>query len=72
MTNTKRHFTNPLIKNDNLRIPSRDEFHRYTSNKLANGDFCTDYSSGYQISRIVQALDWTRKKCINKKGRINN
>lgn len=64
---TKRHYVNPL-SNNNLRIPSREEFHRYASNKLTDGDFCTDYSSGYQVSRVAQALDWTRKNCTKKKG----
>lgn len=64
---TKRHFINPL-SNDNLKIPAREEFHRYASNKLTDGDFCTDYSSGYQVSRVSQALDWTHKNCIKKKG----
>ena len=26
-----------------LRIPSREEFHRYTSNLLTEWDFCTDF-----------------------------
>lgn len=68
MTNTKRHFISPLIKNDHLLIPSREEFHRYASNKLSDGDFCTEYSSDYQVDRVAQALDWTLENCTKKKG----
>lgn len=65
MTNTKRNYVNPL-SNDNLKIPTREEFHRYASNILAEGDFCTEYSSGYQVSRVAQALNWTIKNNSNK------
>lgn len=69
MTTTKRHFINPL-SNNNLHIPTREEFHRYASNLLAEGDFCTECSSGYQVSRVAQALNWSRKKIfkISNKG----
>ena len=70
MTNNRNYYTSSNYANT---IPTRDEFHRYTSNLLTNGDFCTDYSSGYQIDRVAQSIDWTRKKTkpktnINKKG----
>ena len=46
-----------------LRIPSREEFHRYTSNLLAKSDFNTDYFNEpyFQISRVASALIWTKK-----------
>ena len=65
---TKTHYVNPL-SNNNLRIPSREEFHRYASNKLAYGDFCTDYSSGYQTSKVAQSIDWTIKNAKKKGNR---
>lgn len=70
---TKRHFINPL-SNDNLRIPTREEFHRYASNLLTEGDFCTEHSSGYQASRVANALDWSKKKTfkVNKGGNNGN
>lgn len=42
-----------------LRIPSREEFHRYTSNLLSNSDFYTDYPSGFQVERVASAISWT-------------
>lgn len=56
------------------RIPNREEFHRYASNLLAEGDFCTEHSSGYQISRVANALDWSKKKAskVNKGGNNGN
>ena len=47
-------------------IPTREEFHRYASNELSLGDFCTNYSSGYQVERVAQAIRWT---IANDKGR---
>ena len=46
-----------------LRIPSREEFHRYASNLLTNSDFNTDYFSDpyFQTNRVVSALNWTQK-----------
>lgn len=46
-----------------LRIPSREEFHRYTSNLLCNSDFNTDYFSDpyFQTNRVASALNWTKK-----------
>lgn len=61
MTEKKNYTVNTLIKNDNLKIPSREEFHRIASNELSEGDFCTNYSSGYQINRVDSALKWTIK-----------
>lgn len=51
-----------------LRIPSREEFHRYASNLLSNSDFNTDYFSDpeFQINRVASALNWTRKNANSK------
>ena len=51
-----------------LRIPSREEFHRYTSNLLTNSDFNTDYFSDpyFQINRVASALNWTQKNSNSK------
>ena len=64
MTTNKNYYTGRNY--DNAPIPTREEFHKYASNKLAEGDFCTEYPSGYQISRVAQALDWTMKKTAPK------
>lgn len=44
-----------------LRIPSREEFHRYTSNLLTNRDFETEYpgKEAYQANLVSSALRWT-------------
>lgn len=44
-----------------LKIPSREEFHRYASNLLTNTDFDTQRHAydGFQISRTASALNWT-------------
>ena len=57
-------YTNIL---SNLKIPSREEFHRYASNELSLGDFCTNYSSGYQIDKVAKAIRWT---IANDRGRL--
>ena len=46
-------------QHNKLRIPSREEFHRYASNLLTNSDFDTDYSSGFQVERVASAISWT-------------
>lgn len=48
-------------KHNTLHIPTREEFHRYTSNKLSEEDFCTDYpgSAGYQINKVASSIRWT-------------
>lgn len=45
------------------KIPTREEFHTYASNLISEGDFCTNYSSGYQIDKVASAIKWTRKNC---------
>lgn len=67
MTRKTKLYTNP--SNNNLRIPTREEFHRYASNLLSDGDFCTNYSSGYQVNRVSEAIKWTES---NDKKRIND
>lgn len=52
--------------NHNLKIPTREEFHRYTSNSLQNSDFCTSYPS-YSIKKTAYAIDWTIRNA--KRGR---
>lgn len=65
MTN-KNYYTSSNYKGN---IPTREEFHRFTSNLLSEGDFCTNYSSGYQINRVAESISWTRS---NEKKRRNN
>ena len=52
-----------------LRIPSREEFHRYASNQLCESDFDTDYPSGFQVERVSSAISWTY---TNEKKRNSN
>lgn len=51
-----------------LRIPSREEFHRYASNLLYDSDFETDYpgKESFQIDRIASALNWTKKNANSR------
>lgn len=55
-----------------LRIPSREEFHRYASNLLSNSDFNTDYFSDpyFQTNRVASALNWTVKNSTVKNYRF--
>jgi hypothetical protein len=69
MTRKTKLYTNP--SNNNLRIPTREEFHRYASNLLSDSDFCTNSSSGYQINRVAKAIDWTKKKTKAAKKGVN-
>lgn len=57
MTETRLHYTTP--GNHNLKIPSREEFHRYASNVLSESDFCTYYPTGYTANKIASSLRWT-------------
>lgn len=73
MTNTKRNYVNPL-SNDNLRIPTREEFHRYAPNVLTERDFCTEHpssSSGCQVNKVAKTLNWSMKN-IKKPNKSNN
>ena len=56
MTNNRNYY---LSSNYADTIPTREEFHRYASNELSEGDFCTSYPSGYQVDRVAYALKWT-------------
>lgn len=49
------------IANINLRIPTRSEFHRYTSEKLGVGDFFTNgcQDGGKKIEKIARAITWS-------------
>lgn len=43
-----------------LQIPTRDEFHRFASNRLSISDFATTCPSiGVQISKVSSAIGWT-------------
>jgi len=55
MTN-KNYYTSSNYKGN---IPTHEEFHRFASNELSDGDFCTYYPSGYQISKVASAIKWT-------------
>lgn len=57
MTETRLHYTTP--GNHNLKIPSREEFHRYASNVLSESDFCAYYPTGYTANKIASSLRWT-------------
>ena len=56
-------MTEKETKHKTLRIPSREEFHRYTSNIITERDFCTDFQpfDGVQISKVASALLWTKR-----------
>ena len=68
MTETHTHYTTP--GNHNLRIPSREEFHRYASDTLSEADFCTDYPTEYAINKIASSLRWTKINSLNKPWQI--
>lgn len=57
MTETQTHYTTP--GNHNLRIPSREEFHRYSIQKLSVSDFCTETPNEYLINKITSSIRWT-------------
>lgn len=47
-------------KNQTLPIPTREEFHKFASNRLSQGDFSTACPSiGVQISKVSSAIGWT-------------
>ena len=48
----------------NQTIPSRDEFHKYATEKLYQDDFATNYPTripGLTVAKIESSLDWTKK-----------
>lgn len=59
MTRKLTSYTTP--GSHNLHIPSHSEFHRYTSNRIVMGDFCTDYNSGFAVEEAASAIRWTIK-----------
>ena len=65
MTVTKNYYTSSNYETIKP-IPSREEFHKFASNELALGDFCTNHPSGYQVGRVEQAIKWT---IANNRGR---
>lgn len=52
---------------ENLRIPTKSEFHRYAMEKLSYEDFCTEHPTGYTAAKIATALRWTKKTAIQKR-----
>lgn len=63
MTN-RNYYTSSNYKGN---IPTREEFHRFASNELSLGDFCTNHPSGYQIERVTQSIRWT---IANDRGQL--
>ena len=53
--------TSYIPNNGNLKIPSREEFHRYAMNILYESCFCTDHPTDYTINSIAQSIHWTKK-----------
>lgn len=53
--------TSYIPNNGNLKIPSREEFHRYAMNTLYDTCFCTDSPTSYTINSIAGAIHWTEK-----------
>lgn len=65
--------TSYIPNNGNLKIPSREEFHKYTMNILYETCFCTDSPNSYTIDNIAGAIHWTKKNAkhgenIRRKG----
>lgn len=54
-------------------IPSREEFHRYASNKLSEIDFCTNYPQreGLCVAKTAQALRWSEQLNIGDRKKKN-
>ena len=43
----------------NLKIPTKNEFHRFAIEKLTVDDFCTEYPNGYLVNKIASSIRWT-------------
>lgn len=69
MTEVQSHYITP--GNHNLKVPSREEFHRYASDLLFDADFCTDYPTGYTVDKVASSLRWTISNSRHKKERIS-
>ena len=67
MTEIQSHYITP--GSHNLKTPSREEFHRYAVDILSDADFCTDYPTGYTISKIASSLRWTKNNSRQKNWR---
>ena len=52
---------------DSKPIPSREEFHRYTSNLITESDFDTDHTNKVQVEKVDSAIKWTIKNSKEKK-----
>ena len=66
MTETHSHYITP--GSHNLKVPSKDEFHRQAMEKLSIADFCTDYfpNPGYKTWKIERSLRWTLSRYNNQ------
>ena len=53
--------TTYVPNNGNLKIPSREEFHKYPSSLLYESLFCTEHPSNYTIDNIHSAIRWAEK-----------
>ena len=56
MTNRNYYTTS---SNYAATIPTREEFHRFASNELSEGDFCTNHPSEFQTNKVASAIKWT-------------
>ena len=59
MTN-KNYYTSSNYATINP-IPTRDEFHKYTSNLISISDFETDHSNGIQVEKVLSSINWAKK-----------
>lgn len=66
---TKNYYTGGTFP----AIPSRDEFHHYTSNNLTLHDFETDYPPfpGHNVNAVGSAIKWTFGNNKNKGHRYS-
>lgn len=57
-----------------LRIPTREEFHRYAIDIIYEGDFCTNHptSPGYIVDKIASSIRWTEKMTQQNKWKLWN
>ena len=65
-------MTKTTYTNSTLRIPTREEFHKYASNLITEDDFCTNYPPKYasiQANKVASAIRFTIN---NERIRQNN
>lgn len=57
-----------------LRIPTREEFHRYAIDIIYEGDFCTNHPTppGYVADKIASSIRWTEKMTQQNKWKLWN